>query len=178
MSKIKLNNVRLSFASVFKKAVFQGTETKYEGTFLLDKEGHAKDIERVNAAINEMIESELDGIKLKADKICLKDGDLEDYDGYENCMSLKASNNARPTVIDKDKSPLVEDDGKVYSGCYVNVVIELWPQSNNWGKRINANLLGLQFVADGEAFGSGAKTASDDDFDFIDDDDDDDDVGF
>jgi hypothetical protein len=29
---IKMKNVRLSFPSLFRKASFQGTETKYEGT--------------------------------------------------------------------------------------------------------------------------------------------------
>jgi len=37
MAKIKLQNVRLSFPSLYRKAVFGGEETKYEGTFLLDK---------------------------------------------------------------------------------------------------------------------------------------------
>ena len=34
MPKIKLNNVRLSFPSLFRKAVFEVNETKYEATFL------------------------------------------------------------------------------------------------------------------------------------------------
>ena len=46
MSKIKLKNVRLSFASVFRKATFNGDETKYEGTFLIDKETQAIAIDR------------------------------------------------------------------------------------------------------------------------------------
>jgi hypothetical protein len=36
--KIKLQNVRLSFPSLFQKAVFEGKEGKFEATFLLDKE--------------------------------------------------------------------------------------------------------------------------------------------
>ena len=38
MAKIKLQGVRLSFPSLFLKAVFQGEETKYDATLLLDKE--------------------------------------------------------------------------------------------------------------------------------------------
>jgi hypothetical protein len=71
--------------------------------------------------------------------------------------------------LNKDKSPLTEADGVVYSGCYVNGIIDLWAQNNNYGKRINATLLGVQFAGDGEAFSSGGSSASADDFDDIDD---------
>ena len=40
--KYQLKNVRLSFPSLFHKAKFEGAETKYEATFLLDKEEHAE----------------------------------------------------------------------------------------------------------------------------------------
>ena len=170
MAKIKLQNVRLSFPSLFHKAVFQGAETKYEATLLLDKEQHKDAISAIQAEINERIKVDLKGAKLPADKICLKDGDAIDYDGYAGCMSIKAANNKRPMVIDRDKTPLTEDDNKLYAGCYVNAVIELWVQNNGFGKRINANLLGVQFFKDGEPFGDGVG-ASADDFDAFGDDD-------
>lgn len=172
MAKIKLQNVRLSFPSLFRKAVFNGEETKFEATFLLDKEAHADTIKEIKAAISEKLKTDLKGAKLPADKICLKDGDEIDYEGYDGCMSIKASNNKRPLVIDNDKTPLSEDDNRVYAGCYVNAVIELWAQNNNYGKRINANLLGVQFYKDGEPFGDGGVSASVDDFDAFEDDDD------
>ena len=167
MAKIKLNNVRLSFPSLFRKAVFNGEETKFEATFLLDKDTQADKIAEIDNAVQAMIAENLKGAKLKADKICLKDGDDIEYDGYANHMSIKASNNKRPKVLDRDKSQLTEDDNRIYAGCYVNAVIELWAQNNQWGKRINANLLGVQFFKDGEPFSDGA-TASDDDFDAFD----------
>ena len=170
--KITVKNVRLSFPSLFQKANFNGDATKYEATLLLDKETHADSIKEIQAAIKSMITSDLKGAKLGDDKLCLKDGEGIDYDGYENCYSLKASNKKRPMVIDRDKTPLCEDDNKPYAGCYVNAVIELWAQNNNYGKRINANLLGVQFFKDGEPFGDGVG-ASVDDFDAFDDDDED-----
>lgn len=168
-----LKNVRLSFPSLFRKAVFNGDETKYEATFLLDKDAHAAIIEAIEKDTNQRIKSELKGAKVPADRRCLKDGDESSYDGYDGCMSLKASNNKRPLVIDRDKSPLTEDDERMYAGCYVNAQVELWVQNNNYGKRINANLLGVQFFKDGEPFADGAKTSSVDDFDAFDDEDDD-----
>ncbi len=163
--KIKIENVRLSFPSLFRKAQFNGAETKYEATFLLSKTDHAKVISQIDKAIKEKIAGDLKGAKIGADKLCLREGDDVDYDGYEGHMSLKASNKKRPLVIGKDKSPLTEDDNVVYGGCYVNAIVELWAQNNEYGKRINANLLGVQFVRDGEAFGGGGESVKADDFD-------------
>lgn len=160
--KIKLENVRLSFPSLFRKAVFSGEETKYEATLLLGKDTHKALIETLQKAIAEKIKTDLKGAKLSDDKICLKDGDFIEYDGYANCYSIKAGNNKRPMVIDRDKSPLTENDERLYAGCYVNAVVELWAQNNSWGKRINANLLGVQFAKDGEPFGDGVSVTADD----------------
>ena len=172
MSKIKLQNVRLSFPSLFRKAMFSGEETKFEGTFLLNKDGQAEKIAEIETAIETLIADKLKGAKLKADKICLKDGDDIEYDGYAGHMSIKASNGKRPMVLDRDRTPLSDDDNRPYSGCYVNAVLELWAQDNQYGKRINANLLGVQFFKDGEPFGDGV-SASASDFEAFGDDDDD-----
>tara|TARA_R110000851_G_scaffold241089_1_gene393713 strand:- start:26 stop:553 length:528 start_codon:yes stop_codon:yes gene_type:complete len=166
MSKIKLNNVRLSFPSLWRKAVFGGDETKYEGTFLLDKKTHAEVIKKIEAGIKAINADKHKGKSLAADKVCLKDGDTIDYDGYAGNMSIKASSTKRPMVIGTDRSPLTEDDGKPYAGCYVNAIVELWGQKNQFGERVNANLLAVQFAKDGEPFGDGV-TASVDDFDDI-----------
>jgi hypothetical protein len=173
MSKIKLNNVRISFPSLFRKATFSGEETKFEATFLLDKETQADKIAEIETAISDLTKDKLKGAKLKADKICLKDGDDIDYVGYAGNMSIKASNAKRPMVLDRDRTQLAEEDGRIYAGCYVNGVLELWAQNNQYGKRINANLLGVQFIKDGEPFADGV-TASLDDFDHFDDVDEDD----
>jgi hypothetical protein len=168
MSKIKIKNCRLSFPSVFNKAEFNGQVGKYEATLLFPKSDTAT-YDAITAEIEAMKKS--NKAKVSADKLCIKDGDEIDYDGYEGMWAVKASNSKRPTVLNRDRTPLVEDDDVLYAGCYVNGIIDLWYQNNNYGKRINANLLGLQFVKDGEPFGDGAKVASDDDFDVIDDDD-------
>lgn len=172
MAKIKLHNVRLSFPSLFRKAVFSGEETKFEATFLLDKDTQADKIAEIDTLIKGMIKDALKGAKLPADKVCLRDGDEVDYAGYAGHMSIKASTAKRPLVLDRDRSPLTEDDNRLYAGCYVNAMIELWVQNNQWGKRINANLLGVQFFKDGEPFSDGV-TASVDDFEVFETDDED-----
>jgi len=171
--KIALKNVRLSFPSLFQKAQFNGIDGKYEATFLLHKKDHAKEIAEIEAGIKAMIAKDLKGVKLGSDKLCLRDGDDVEYQGYSDHMSFKASTKKRPLVIAKDKSPLTEDDGVIYGGCYVNGSVELWAQNNEYGKRINGTLLGVQFARDGESFASGS-SGSLSDFDDISDDSDDD----
>lgn len=154
MSKIKLNNVRINFSNIFKTEIYKGVDTlKYTSTFLIDKN---------DKAIKKQIDEEINRIllenkikKLAPDKICIKDGDESEYELYHGMWSLKASNAKRPTVIDRDKTPLTLDDNKIYNGCHVNAIIDLWFQDNDYGKRINANLYGIQFLKDGEPFGQG-----------------------
>ena len=147
---IKLNKVRLSFPSLFQKASFNGVEGKYEATFLIPKD--SKVVEEIKEGINTIIKDKK--VKIPADKICLKDGDDIDYDGYEGNYSIKATSNKRVPIFDRDKTILTEEDGKIYAGCYVNAVIALWYQDNQYGKRINANLIGVQFCEHGDCFGT------------------------
>lgn len=117
-----------------------------------------------------------------------KDGDI--YDGFDGRYTLSAGqpeDKGGPLIVDgtgvrsdADKVSgraytqpnkngwmfpiLTPRDGKPYSGCYVNATLEIWPQDNKFGRRINCQLKALQFVRDGDAFGGGAP-ASPDDFD-------------
>jgi hypothetical protein len=173
MSKLKLNNVRLAFPSLFHKAKFDGKDTKYEGTLLIDK-SDTKTIEAIEAEMEKVRKAAK--IKVRPDKFALKDGDVVEYDGYAGCMSLKAANKKRPTLVDKNRSPVTEEDDILYAGCYVNAIVDFWAQDNSFGKRINSNLLAVQFAADGEPFGGGGSVASPDEFDDVSDDFDMDDV--
>lgn len=168
MAKIQLKNVRLSFPAIFKRASFNGEEGKFEATFLLNKETQADQIEKLEKAIDAAIAEAK--IKVPSDKRCLKDGDDFDYDGYAGHMAFKASTTRRPTIIDRDKTPLAEDDANApYAGCYVNAIVDIWIQNNSYGKRANGNLFGIQFLKDGEAFGAGDTDVTDE-FEDLDDD--------
>lgn len=165
---ITIKNCRLAFVNVFTKASFEGKEGKYECTMLFpksDKETYDKIISAIESCKTE------NKVKVPEAKYFIQDGDDKEYDGFEGMWAVKAGNGKRPTIINRDKTPLVEDDEVIYAGCYANVIVEPWAQNNQYGKRINANLLGIQFVKDGEPFGDGGKTADADDFDALDDDD-------
>lgn len=172
--KIQLNDVRLSFAqALFEAQQVQGQgDKKFSASFIFPpthpvaaaiKEGFKKiATEKWGAKAGEVFAAMKAG-----DKLCLHDGDAKpQYEGYKGNLFVNASNKLRPLVIDGNKSPLDAASGKPYSGCYVNAVIELWAQDNKFGKRINASLLGVQFLRDGQRL-SGGGVASADDFQAI-----------
>lgn len=152
----KLNNVRLSFPALFQHETFNGESTgKFGATFILDKKLHADVISEIKRVINKGMADELKVKSLPPDKLCLRDGDVTGRSEYVGAYIFRATTKKRPTVVDRDKTPLVEEDDKPYSGCYVNAIVDLWYQNNAFGKRVNGNLLGVQFYKDGDAFGTG-----------------------
>jgi hypothetical protein len=169
--KIKLNGVRLSFPQLFEATTVNGEgKPAFSAAFLISPKD--PQVAAINAAIDAVAKDKW-GAKADAnikamraaDKVCLHSGDLKsNYDGFEGNLYVSARNSMRPLVIDVNKSPLTEQDGKPYAGCYVNASIELWAQDNNYGKRVNATLMGVQFYRDGESF-TGGGVADTDDFD-------------
>ncbi|WP_278852000.1 DUF2815 family protein [Parasutterella excrementihominis] len=160
---------RLSFEHIFVPDSSNGSAPAYSATVLLPK-GDAqiqKIREEIQRVATEKWKDKAPGL-LKSlfatEKLCLRDGDNKEYDGYAGMMYVTSRNKARPTVVDRRCNPVTEADGLVYSGCYVNARIELWAQDNANGKRVNAKLLGIQFVRDGDAFGAGSAPARPTDF--------------
>ena len=165
--KLHIKHARLSFPSLFSTSMFGDEDTgKYDATFLIDKDD-TETIDKIKAEGNRLAKAA--GIKVPRDRWCLRDGDESEYDGYAGNMSIKASTKKRPTTIDRDRTPLTaENDDKLYAGCYVNGIITLWVQNHpKYGKRVNATLLGVQFLAHGDPFGAAGIDA--DEFEMLDD---------
>lgn len=159
--RILLKEVRLSFPNLFEPKAGKGKDAKarYSASFLLDKVAHAEQITLLKRAIYALALAEF-GDKTKEmfgkGKIvpCIHEGEDKEWAGYDaSNMFLSTSSDTRPHVVDRDQSPLNKDDGRPYAGCYVNGAVRLWVQNNEHGKRVNCELLGVQFVKDGEAFG-------------------------
>jgi hypothetical protein len=162
MSKIiRLNDVRLAFPDLFKPTAYlESTELKYRATFLMPKEGP-----QAKLLLDTIKEVAVEEWKTKADsvlssianvnnKYCVRDGDTKPWEGAAGCLVLIATNELRPTVWDRKGQPLTKEDGKPYSGCYVNANVQIWAQDNKFGKAIRASLRGVQFYRDGDAFGA------------------------
>lgn len=188
IGEVVLKNVRCSFPKYWKaeSSVADGKK-KYSGSFLIDPStpDGKRNIKACEAAIEAVVEAS-PVWKGKTPKIrdpkrmafiegdeCTAESTGEPYNGYEGMMVVKASNERRFPVVDKDKTPLTEEDGKPYAGCYVNAVVRFFGVSgaDKGGAGIFASLEAVQFSRDGEAFGA-EPVDVDDYFDSIDGDDD------
>lgn len=170
--KLKLNNVRVAFTqSLFNAEAYGEGEKKFGCNFIIEK-GSEND-KAIRDAIETLAKTTwgakaqtvLNSIRTNPMRYCYRDGDTVEWDGHPGNMFIRAANKVRPLIVDADKTPLVEADGKPYGGCYVNAVITLYCYDNN-GKGIGASLGGVQFAKDGDAF-TGGRAATADDFDDI-----------
>ena len=177
--KVMLRNVRLSYEHIFTPSSFDDSQdAKYSATLIIPKD-HA-DLPALRRALFEAgVEKFPSAFTGKAwpngYTNALKDGDKDsDQEGtllsdknpeYAGAYVIKADSTRRPLVIGRKKEAITEEDGSIYSGCFVNVSLGIAGyEFGKVKKGVKAYLNGVQFVADGERFGSDALS----DFDELD----------
>lgn len=168
---ILLKDGRLSYPHLFEKYKMEEKDTpRYSCKVIFDKKTHAAAMKALGQKI---VELEMQHFKAKSasDKRPLRDGDQLSKDELAGSWVISASETKHaPDVINKDKSRINESDDIIYAGCRVNVLVRPWAQNNKFGKRINFNLLAVQFVADDEPFSGIERPDTDEAFDTIDED--------
>lgn len=165
---ITLKNCRLAFPTLFEPKTVNGEgRPAYSASLLMSADDPQVDM------INELIDAigtEKWGAKAKTvlgalrgkDAVALHNGDLKAaYEGFEGNYYVSARSYNKILVVDRDRTPLTQADGKPYAGCYVDASIECWAMDNQWGKRINATLRWVQYRRDGDAFAGGAPASAD-----------------
>lgn len=168
--RIYLPDVRLSFPALFEAEAFKpGDKPKFKATLLVPADSELA--KKVNATILKVAteyfkgdakkaQKFLDNTRTNRNKFCWQDGDDSAYDGYAGMFALSAKSDVRPTVIDGNKTPLTAKDGKPYAGCYVNASIEFF-MYNQQGVGLSAQLRGVQFNRNGDAFAAGRPADAD-----------------
>lgn len=167
--EVRLMNVRLAFPQLFEARAFSdGQGEAYSASFIFPDDHPAKKVmlEAIEAVGLDKWGTKWTALKKELsskDKTALHLGDSKaSYSGFAGNLYVSARSKVRPAVVDRDRSPLTQSDGKPYAGCYVNAIIDVYPQDNAYGKRVNASLKGVQFFADGDAFSGGAAAKADD----------------
>ncbi len=174
MAKVKLSGVRLAFCnSIWDGAAeqFQGKGVaRHSATYLIEP-GSDND-KAIWAAIKEVAaekwpkkaQAMIDNYKGNSNKFCYMSGDLKDYDGFQGMMALgghRKQTDGPPLIIDRNKAPLKQADGKIYGGCYVNATVDIYAQDGEYAG-FRCGLLAIQFDKDGDSFGGAGKGKSDD----------------
>ena len=178
--KVMLRNVRLSYEHIFQPSAMDDNSTpKYSAELLIPKD--LPDLPAVRRALFEAGQEKF-GSTFAPGKpwpmgytCALKDAD-KDVDGSgvllaeknpasKGCYILKAQSTRRPVTLGRRKEALTEADGVIYSGCYINVsAAAAGYEFGKIKKGVTCYLNGVQFVQDGERFGSDATS----DFDELD----------
>lgn len=173
-SRVMVTNARLAFPTLEKPEQFQGQGKERYSAVLLIEPGSPSH-EACKAAMRAAAAEKWGDAKADAavkgltstGKVAMYDGDVkaDNYDGFEGMIAISAHSQATapPVLLDGQKNQLPRNTGVIYPGCYVNASIEFWAQDNQFGKRINAQLRGVQFAKDGDSF-SAARPADSDEF--------------
>lgn len=139
-----------------------GDTLKFSITGLAPKETHDEAKKLLVRQINRLLEEAKMG-KIGAEHKFVRDGGSEDdatKPEQANMWVIKASENVErpPKVRDQRTKLLTPDEIRklIYAGCIINILIRPWAQNNKHGKKINANLIAVQFVRDGERIGEAA----------------------
>jgi hypothetical protein len=175
---LHLKMVRLSYPHVFHMNEMRDPKTgqvnkSYSVAALLPKETHDAAVKLCKQFIKKVLEENNRGENIPADRKFLRDGDPKDEDDVgksENagCFVVTArESKKRPITLSNKKDPATgkakrlvpdvpEDEDMIYGGCWGDVLIRPWWQSHQaYGKRVNANLVAVQFRKHDEPFGTG-----------------------
>jgi hypothetical protein len=172
--QIKLNNVRLMYA----KNLFVKSRPKDAGPEAKDKyqfegviePGDTNDKALLAAILvaateewGENAKTVLKAVNAAGKIWARRDGDTKtDKEGeqkpkYAGKIVISAKNEIRPLTIDGARNPVTQDDNVFYSGCFVNVIVDVKAGSKP-SKQVYAYLSGVQFAGDGERIGPGVVT--------------------
>lgn len=172
LTNVTTGKVRLSYVHLFKPYAYQpGQEEKFQVTILVPK-ADTDTMNRINAAIEAAKQK---GISDKWNGVCppivptpVYDGDgTRPSDGMAfgpECkghwvFTASAKVDYPPEVVDVNLNPII-NQSEVYSGIYARVNVNFFPYAFGGKKGIGCGLGPVQKVADGEALGGSAPTAS------------------
>lgn len=160
---IRIDNVICSYPHLDKPWKKNDKDrAKFSVTGLAPKETHGEAkamlVDRINALL---VEHKMG--KIGAEHKFVRNGDGEDgplKPETEGMWQIKASENPdrAPKVRDQLTKVMTPEEilKKIYPGCVINILIRPWAQNNEHGKKVNANLIAVQFVKDGVRIGEAA----------------------
>lgn len=91
----------------------------------------------------------------------IKDGDAEDREEFKGKLTIQATSNNKPDIVDKALSPIM-DPNEIYSGAWYRASIRAYAWEHpTGGKGVSIALDNVMKIRDDEAF-SGRSSAGDD----------------
>ena len=179
---IYLTDVRLSFPHLLQAhASAEGAEPKFAADFILTPGNPG--YEAVRARAWQLAQEKWADIapqifaQIEADRKLRNYGNetekldkktMQPLNGYTGNLWIMANNKYQPQIVGTDGQVIDAANTmavqaaaqKLYGGCYVNAAIRPWLQDNQFGRAVRTDLVGIQFLRDGEPFGQGTPDIS------------------
>lgn len=192
--KVILKNARLSFHDLFEPRGFQGGDPKFSATLICGDDTKVKvvqDGETVilpHSALTELTATVLSDkfgkgkhkhdnwYYNKADGSTTRAKFSDKEDEYRNGVDEETwyvtaakredkARNGKMTVLDQRREPIDPNSGLIYSGCYVNAILDVFAYEGGSGKGVTASLEAVQLLKDGESLAGAKATDAASDFD-------------
>lgn len=162
--KLLIENVQFIFGALETPTKYsEESPEKYFGKFLVKQE---ETIKKIESAIKKIASEKFKPFPRELADF-LFEPDLDKYPEQEDCVLFNAAQQKKPKLFKRSGEVIEKNNGKIYRGCYVNVLISLWTYNYKKAKRgVSANLDGVQYFAEGEHLES---TANASDFNCYDD---------
>lgn len=172
-TQVTTGKVRLSYVNAFRPREDKNGRLRYSVTLLIPK-SDTETVQKINDAIQVAAQKGLDGAWSGAMPPQLPtpihdgDGVRESGEPYgAECkdhwvMTASSDENHPPEVVDQNLNKIL-DATALYSGCYAHVCVNFYPYgggTSGFKKGVGCGLGPIQKVADGEALGGGAPSAS------------------
>lgn len=157
---IRVDGVRASYPHLAEPFSSDDGKGKFGIVAMLPKETHREAAKLVSDFIKDLLAEKKE--RVSTDKRFFRDGNDTDKEEYQDHWVISANESRRPSVRHRSGAKMEKDEieESIYGGCWVNVLIRPWFQDGQrvgkgYGKRVNAGLVGVQYVKEGEAFGDG-----------------------
>ena len=164
--KVTTGAAVLSYAHIFEPREDLNGNLKYSCSLIFPKQSNTPGI--IKRKMEEMLEDE--DVKKVLGKgrnfthPLLRDGDEErpEDTAYKGSFFMKAKSNPdhKPKLFNRDRSELVDPE-ELYSGCWVQAVLTLFPYNKKGSKGISASLVALRKLKDGKPLSGTAVTDAD-----------------
>ena len=174
-TKILLENVRLSFENLFVRRQFvpknvgqivEGVmvvpkKLSYQALLLIPKT-RTKDIEKIRETMTNVALEKNYGKDLSNKNKALVDGDEDGREEHKGHYYVRGKSKDKPVVVRQDKTPIKGEDNLIFSGCYVDAIIDFWFQKpgENYVSKINCNLYGVMLRSSGPRLGALAENTN------------------
>ena len=165
MSNLQVGQViipksRLSYPKLFRAEAVpgEGEDKARFGCHILLPKSDTATKQRIDNEIRRIAKDNMANVMPKAKDISMWDGDGEKGDEFsKDCWVLSANRypkQGRLQVVDKDKSPLAEDDGRPMAGDVCNFCVGVY-NPKQWKGKVCFSLEIVQFVKKGTPIGGG-----------------------